>query len=97
MNPEAWIAMIVGGAALFLNIVTLAIGYGVMRGTVAALGVRVKALEDEISVIGDLKVEVAKIGTRQETWIEQLRELNNSIRWMRDPAGWRQDPPGGKG
>jgi hypothetical protein len=86
MNAEAWIALVVGGTALLLNVSTLLIGYGVMKGTLSALHARVTALEVEMSALNDLKVTVARIGERQDMWIEQLRELNASIRWMRSPA-----------
>jgi hypothetical protein len=80
-----------GLATLFLNCAALAIGYGVLKGTVAALGKRVEALEVEIGALGALQITVAKIGERQDIWIEQLRDLNASIRWMRDPAP--DEPP----
>lgn len=75
-----------GVATLTLSFVTIAIGYGVLKATVDALGKRVVALEAEISALTELKITVAKIGERQDIWIEQLRELNASVRWMREPA-----------
>jgi hypothetical protein len=97
MNAEAWVALAFGATGLLINLVTLAVGYGVLRGTVTALAGRVAAVESEMSALADLKVEVTRIGTRQETWIEQLKEMNASIRWMRDPAVYEPDAPGPKG
>lgn len=82
MNAE----VAIGLAALVINALLLAVGYGVLKGTVAALAARVMTLEGELNAFAELKVEVARIGERQEMWIEQLKELNASIRWMRNPA-----------
>lgn len=95
LTPAAWVAFGMGLATLFLNCAALAIGYGVLKGTVAALGKRVEALEVEIGALGALQITVAKIGERQDIWIEQLRDLNASIRWMRDPAP--EEPPSIRG
>ena len=86
MSVEALVTLVVGACALLINISTLAVGYGVLRGTVNSLTARVGALETEMGALNDLKIKVAEIATRQETWIEQLKELNASIRWMREPA-----------
>ena len=43
-------------------------------------------LEKEIGPLKALATQVARIAERQDMWIEQLRDLNASIRWMRDPA-----------
>lgn len=86
MNPDAWVALVIGGIALLLNLVTLAVGYGLQQGAAKALAGRVTALEGEMTPLNELKVKVAEIATRQETWIEQLKDLNASIRWMRKPA-----------
>jgi hypothetical protein len=92
MNPEGWITLAIGGAGLMLNVGTLLVGYGVLSGTVKALGSRVAGLEDEMGALNELKVEVGKIATRQDMWIEQLKELNASVRWMRQPADYTPDP-----
>lgn len=93
MTAAAWIALGFGVVTLIFNLVVFGIGYGVLRGTVAALAARVTALEGEMSALIELKVEVTRIGTRQETWIEQLKDLNSSIRWMRDPAASFEPKP----
>jgi hypothetical protein len=93
LTPAAWITLGFGLSTLFLNCVALAIGYGVLRGTVEALGKRVSSLEAEIGALNALQITVAKIGERQDIWIEQLKELNASIRWMREPATPDPLPP----
>jgi hypothetical protein len=99
MNAEAWVALAFGTTGLLLNLVLLGVAFGVLRGTVMALHGRVTALEGEMSALNELKVKVAEIRTRQDIWIEQLKELNASIRWMRDPAGHKAAgaPPQGRG
>lgn len=89
MNAEALIAL----GALVVNLSVIAVGYGVLKGTVAALAARISALEGEMGTLNDLKLKVTEIATRQDMWIEQLKELNASIRWMREPAGY--EPPDG--
>lgn len=86
MDPSAWIALGFGGATLALNFAVMAVGYGVMKGTVGAMDKRIAALEVEIGALTDLRLQVAKIGERQDIWIDQLKELNASVRWMREPA-----------
>lgn len=96
MNPAAWIALVIGAATLFLNCAALLIGYGVLRGTVTALGVRVASLEAEINTLNELKVTVAEVKTSLHFLVEQFKDLNASIRWMREPATY-DAPPGVSG
>lgn len=86
MAATAWIAL--GGVLLtaVLNAAGYLIAWGVMKQTVKSLDGRVTALEAEIKAIDQLRNDVIRIGERQDMWIEQLKELNSSIRWMRDPA-----------
>lgn len=91
MSATAWIAL----AALGFNALILAIGYGVMKGTVAALENRVKALEAEIGTLNELKVTVAEVKTSLGFLVEQFKDLNASIRWMRDPAPAKPRSPRG--
>lgn len=86
MTPASWIALGIGLTSLFLNLLTLAVGYGVLRGTVQALSKRIETLEVEIGAVTDLRILVGKISERQDIWIEQLKDLSASVRWMRDPA-----------
>lgn len=92
MTPSAWIALTACGLTLVFNGIALAIGYGVLKGTVAALSARVTALEGEMGAITDLKVAVGKIESKQDAMFEQLRDLAASVRWMREPAAPEAPP-----
>lgn len=48
----------------------------------AALTQRVRALERDLEPLRSLDVRVARIDARLEALLEQLRELNASIRWI---------------
>jgi hypothetical protein len=75
-----WISLAGLAATLLFNLAAHLVAWG-------ALNARVKALEAEVGCIDGLRLELAKISERQEIWIEQLRDLNASVRWMREPAG----------
>lgn len=79
MNPAAWIALVFGGATFVLNLVALAIGYGVLRGTVSALDARVKSLEIEIKTLNEVKVAVGEIKTALTFIKDQLAMLNAGL------------------
>ena len=70
----------------------LALAAGLLGQTIwlvtwgARLTQRVVTLEKEMGPLKALATQVARIAERQDMWIEQLRDLNASIRWMRDPA-----------
>ena len=89
MDPAAWIAL--AGAVLTagINLGGYFIAWGAMRATVAALTGRVAVLEGELRALDDLKLDVARLETRLDALIEQVRDLNASLRWMRDPAELR--------
>ncbi len=65
----------------------------VTKATMQSLAGRVDSLEREVSGFSALKIELARIGERQDLWIEQLKDLNAAIRWMREPA---DDEPGAR-
>jgi hypothetical protein len=52
----------------------------------AGLSHRVRALEDDVKPLTSLLQQVTRVETRVEGIIEQLKDLNNSIRWLRHPA-----------
>ena len=56
MTPNAWITLAFGVGGLLVNLVTLAVGYGILRGTVTALDARVLSLEAETKTIRSLEV-----------------------------------------
>lgn len=84
-----------GAATILINLITLAIGYGVLRGTVSAIAARLSLLEAEIGAVGGLQLQVARVETRLDGLVEQFKDLNASIRWMRDPASYEPAPPEG--
>jgi hypothetical protein len=94
MNEAAWIALIVGCIGVLLNIVGIAVAYGILQGTVKAIDSRVKALEAEIGTLNELKVTVAEVKTSLAFLVEQFKDLNASIRWMREPAAAKRQPRG---
>jgi hypothetical protein len=58
----------------------------------AALTQRVRALERDVEPLKDLDVRVARIEARLEALLDQLRDLNASIRWMRSPTEFARRP-----
>ncbi len=91
MDAAAWIALAGAVGTLAVNAGTYLIAWGALRSTVAALALRVSALENEIDALTQLKVDVAEVKTSLGFMLEQLKDLNAAIRWMREPAAGR--PP----
>lgn len=87
MPLQAWATAAVGLLTIVVNLITLAVAYGVLRGTVSGLAARVSAVEVELAAVTDLRVSIAEVKTRVDGLYEQLRDLNASVRWMRSPAG----------
>lgn len=54
----------------------------------ASLTQRVRRLEDEVRPLKLLPERMARIEVRLDGLFEQLRDLNASVRWMRDPADY---------
>jgi cell division protein FtsB len=52
----------------------------------ASLTQRVRRLEDEIRPLRALPEKLARLEVRLDALFEQMRDLNASIRWMREPA-----------
>jgi hypothetical protein len=52
----------------------------------ASLSQRVKRLEDEVKPLKLMPEKIAVVTERMDSLIEQFRDLNAAIRWMRDPA-----------
>lgn len=95
MNAEAWVGLVAVVVTLILAGVGQAVSYGMLRGsfraTIDALAARVSALEGEMSALAELKVTVAEVKTTMTFMLEQFKELNSAIRWMREPGG--HEPP----
>jgi hypothetical protein len=84
MTPAAWIALAGAVFTLAANLAGYLVAWGVTKATMQSLAGRVDALEREVSGLAALKVELARIGERQDLWIEQLKDLNAAIRWRRE-------------
>jgi hypothetical protein len=89
MDAAAWIALAGAVATAGINLGGYLIAWGVMKGTVAGLASRVSALEGELRALDELKLDVARLETRLDALIEQVRDLNAALRWMRDPPDGR--------
>ena len=79
MSPPIMLSLLGLAFAVLLQAVWLVV-WG------ARLTQRVVTLEEEIGPLRALATQVARIAERQDMWIEQLKDLNASIRWMREPA-----------
>ena len=60
----------------------------------ATLSHRVKTIEREIEPLKSLSHQVTRMETRLEGLLEQFKDLNASIRWMREPAPDEAPPRG---
>jgi hypothetical protein len=54
----------------------------------ASLTQRVRQLEQEIETLKVLPERFARIEVRLDGLYEQLKDLNSSIRWMREPTDY---------
>ena len=86
MDSAAWIALAGALVTIGINLGGYFIAWGALRATVVALASRVAALEGELRSLDELKLDVARLETRLDALIEHVRDLNASIRWMREPA-----------
>lgn len=86
MTPAVWVAV----AALA---VTALVQLGGLLIWGAGLTHRVKSLEEDIKALKALPVDVAKLQVTANAVMDQLRDLNASIRWMREPAEYTSINP----
>lgn len=86
MTPSAWIALGFGLASVVVSLIAAAISYGILKGTVSGMEKRLDVVEQEIGSLAQLKVDVAEVKTALSFLVEQFKDLNASIRWMREPA-----------
>ena len=56
----------------------------------ANLTARVKVIESEIEPLKTLSIQFARLETKMDVVRDQLKDLNASIRWMREPAQFTQ-------
>ena len=89
---EALIPLIGIVATVLLNAAGYLVAWGVLQGTVKALGERVTALEAEVAAVTDLKLQVVRVETRLDALVEQIKDLNASIRWMRSVPEYEPPP-----
>lgn len=83
MNAPDWLAVIGMAVTLLLNLAGYLVAWGALKSTVRTLTDRVAGLEGEAGAVGELRVQIAKIETRLDGLLEQFRDLNSAIRWMR--------------
>lgn len=55
----------------------------------ASLTQRVKRLEEDMKPLKEMPEKLARIQERQDSLLDQFKDLNASIRWMRSPAPTR--------
>ena len=98
MNAAAWIAIVGVGLTVIINTGGYLVAWGVMKNTVAALAKRVDALETETKAIGEIRVQIGKLETQMLGVLEQLKDLNANLRWMRSDQvpGYDASPPTGR-
>lgn len=58
-------------------------GWGVSWGSLLQ---RVKTVETEMASLKDLPIQMAEVKVMVANLTEHLKDLNSSIRWMREPA-----------
>jgi len=87
MSAPVWIAFGGMGVTVLLNLGGWLVAWGGLKTTVKALGERVATLEAEIAVVGEIRVQVARVEARMEVVLEQLRDLNAALRWVRADSG----------
>ena len=93
MSENTWLALLGVAVTLALNIAGYLVAWGALRSTVEALGARVEALEGDAGAVGEIRIQIAKIETRLDGLLEQFRDLNSAIRWMRADAIPQHEPP----
>lgn len=79
MTVTAWIAIF----GLIATGIIQAVGL-IIWG--ARLTQRVKTLEEEVEPLKAMLVQVTRVETKVEGLLEQFKDLNASVRWMRQPA-----------
>ena len=89
MNDGALLALAGIVAAVGVNVGGWLIAWGALKGAVAALAGRVAALEADAKGMEALKLDVARLEVRLDAVVEQLKDLNAQIRWLRQPGPGR--------
>ena len=92
MSPPDWLTLLAIAATLLLNLAGYLVAWGALKNTVKTLTDRVAGLEGEAGSVGELRVQIAKIETRLDGLLEQFRDLNSAIRWMRSDTAPPLEP-----
>lgn len=79
MTPAAWAAVI--GTILLALVQAFGL---VIWG--ARLTQRVNTLEEEVEPLKAMNIQVAKMEVKLDAMLEQFRDLNANLRWLRQPA-----------
>lgn len=85
MTPAMWIASCGMLATLLLNLAAYLIAWGAMKAEVGSLKTDVESLQQEAAGVGELRLQVARMEVKLEGLVEQIKDLNAALRWMRDP------------
>lgn len=88
MTAAVWIAVVGVGVTVLVNLIGYAVAWGILKTTVGTLKEEVEDLRDKVDALSDLHLKVVKIETRLDALLEQFKDLNASIRWMREPAAY---------
>jgi hypothetical protein len=64
---------------IIANLLVIGVAWG-------SLHQRVKTVESRLAGLEDLDTRMARVETRIDGLYEQMKELNASIRWMREPS-----------
>lgn len=85
-------------AAILISIIGWAMSWGSLRQRVKTLEVEMAKVVEDMGRIQSMAERLVKVETMIATQSEYLRDLASSIRWMREPARYPNDPEeGGNG
>lgn len=83
MTGSDWLPALGLTVTLLLNLAGYLVAWGALKSTVKGLADRVSAHEADAGTVGELRVQIARVETRLDGLLEQFRDLNSAIRWMR--------------
>lgn len=92
MTGADWLPTLGLTVTLLLNLAGYLVAWGALKSTVKGLADRVSAHEAEAGAVGELRVQVARVETRLDGLLEQFRDLNSAIRWMRSDSAPAPEP-----
>lgn len=83
MTAGEWLPALGLTITLLLNLAGYLVAWGALKSNVRGLADRVSAHEADAGTVGELRVQIARVETRLDGLLEQFRDLNSAIRWMR--------------